>query len=305
MGTAFKNKGVQPLLDAVVDYLPSPLDVGETHGTNPDNGQPITRKADDKEPFSALAFKIMADPFVGQLTFIRVYSGQLKTGDCVLNVRTGKTRAHWALAEDARQQARRDQRDSGGRHLRGRWSEERFAPATRFASEDHPIALESIEFAVPVISVAVEPKTKADQEKMGMALAELAQEDPTFKVHTDPDSGQTIISGMGELHLEIIVDRMMREYKVEANVGKPQVAYRETIRRHAEAEGKYIRQTGGRGQYGHAKIQSRSATSRDGLRVRQRHHGRFGAEGIHQADRSGHSGSARRRRAGGISDGRC
>ena len=168
-----------------------------------------------------------------------------------------------------------------------------------------PIALESITFAVPVISVAVEPKTKADQEKMGMALARLAQEDPTFKVHTDPDSGQTIISGMGELHLEIIVDRMMREYKVEANVGKPQVAYRETIRKHAEAEGKYIRQTGGRGQYGHAKIHLDPQRAGQGLRVCQRNRGRLGAEGIHQADRPGHSGSAGRRRAGRLSDGRC
>ncbi len=253
VGTAFKNKGVQPLLDAVVDYLPSPLDVGETKGTNPDNGQPITRKPADNEPFSALAFKIMADPFVGQLTFIRVYSGQLKTGDSVLN--TGRRRTerigrllkmHANKREEISEILAGDICAAVG--LKG------VSTGDTICSEDHPIALESITFAVPVISVAVEPKTKADQEKMGMALGRLAQEDPTFKVHTDPDSGQTIISGMGELHLEIIVDRMMREYKVEANVGKPQVAYRETIRRNSEAEGKYIRQTGGRGQYGHAKI---------------------------------------------------
>jgi elongation factor G len=253
VGTAFKNKGVQPLLDAVVDYLPSPLDVGETKGTNPDNGEPITRKPADNEPFSALAFKIMADPFVGQLTFIRVYSGQLKTGDSVLN--TGRRRTerigrllkmHANKREEISEILAGDICAAVG--LKG------VSTGDTICSEDHPIALESITFAVPVISVAVEPKTKADQEKMGMALGRLAQEDPTFKVHTDPDSGQTIISGMGELHLEIIVDRMMREYKVEANVGKPQVAYRETIRRNAEAEGKYIRQTGGRGQYGHAKI---------------------------------------------------
>jgi elongation factor G len=253
VGTAFKNKGVQPLLDAVVDYLPSPLDVGETHGTNPDNGQPITRKADDKEPFSALAFKIMADPFVGQLTFIRVYSGQLKTGDSVLNVRTGKTERIGRLLK-----MHANKREEISEILAGDICAavglKNVSTGDTICSQDHPIALETITFATPVISVAVEPKTKADQEKMGMALGRLAQEDPTFKVHTDPDSGQTIISGMGELHLEIIVDRMMREYKVEANVGKPQVAYRETIRRHAEAEGKYIRQTGGRGQYGHAKI---------------------------------------------------
>jgi len=253
VGTAFKNKGVQPLLDAVVDYLPSPLDVVETHGLNPDNGEKIFRKADDKEPFSALAFKIMADPFVGQLTFIRVYSGQLKTGDSVLN--TGRRRTerigrllkmHANKREEISEILAGDICAAVG--LKG------VSTGDTICDEDHPIALENITFAVPVISVAVEPKTKADQEKMGMALGRLAQEDPTFKVHTDPDSGQTIISGMGELHLEIIVDRMMREYKVEANVGKPQVAYRETIRRHAEAEGKYIRQTGGRGQYGHAKI---------------------------------------------------
>ncbi|MFY9950554.1 MAG: elongation factor G [Candidatus Sulfotelmatobacter sp.] len=253
VGTAFKNKGVQPLLDAVVDYLPSPLDVPETHGLNPDNGETIHRKADDKEPFSALAFKIMADPFVGQLTFIRVYSGHLKTGDSVLN--TGRRRSerigrllkmHANKREEISEILAGDICAAVG--LKG------VSTGDTICSEDHPIALENITFAVPVISVAVEPKTKADQEKMGMALGRLAQEDPTFKVHTDPDSGQTIISGMGELHLEIIVDRMMREYKVEANVGKPQVAYRETIRKHSEAEGKYIRQTGGRGQYGHAKI---------------------------------------------------
>jgi elongation factor G len=253
VGTSFKNKGVQPLLDAVVDYLPSPLDVPETHGLNPDNGETITRKADDKEPFSALAFKIMADPFVGQLTFIRVYSGQLKTGDSVLNVRTTKTERIGRLLK-----MHANKREEISEILAGDICAavglKNVGTGDTICSEDKPIALESITFAVPVISVAVEPKTKADQEKMGMALARLAQEDPTFKVHTDPDSGQTIISGMGELHLEIIVDRMMREYKVEANVGKPQVAYRETIRRHSEAEGKYIRQTGGKGQYGHAKI---------------------------------------------------
>jgi elongation factor G len=253
VGTSFKNKGVQPLLDAVVDFLPSPLDVGETHGTNPDNGEAITRQANDKEPFSALAFKIMADPFVGQLIFIRVYSGQLKTGDSVRNVRTTKTERIGRLLK-----MHANKREEISEILAGDICAavglKNVITGDTICSEDKPIALESITFAVPVISVAVEPKTKADQEKMGMALAKLAQEDPTFKVHTDPDSGQTIISGMGELHLEIIVDRMMREYKVEANVGKPQVAYRETIRKHAEAEGKYIRQTGGRGQYGHAKI---------------------------------------------------
>ncbi len=253
VGTAFKNKGVQPLLDAVVDYLPSPLDVPETHGINPDTGEKIFRKADDKEPFSALAFKIMADPFVGQLTFIRVYSGQLKSGESVLNVRTTKTERIGRLLK-----MHANKREEISEILAGDICAvvglKNVGTGDTICDDRHPIALESITFAVPVISVAVEPKTKADQEKMGMALGKLAQEDPTFKVHTDPDSGQTIISGMGELHLEIIVDRMMREYKVEANVGKPQVAYRETIKKHSEAEGKYIRQTGGRGQYGHAKI---------------------------------------------------
>ncbi|HXJ87123.1 MAG TPA: elongation factor G [Candidatus Binatia bacterium] len=253
VGTAFKNKGVQPLLDAVVDYLPSPLDIGETHGRDPNTGKDVARRPDDKEPFSALAFKIMADQFVGQLTFIRVYSGQLKTGDSILNVRTGKTERIGRLLK-----MHANKREEINEILAGDICAavglRNVSTGDTICNEAHPIALESIEFAAPVISVAVEPKTKADQEKMGMALGKLAQEDPTFKVHTDPDSGQTIISGMGELHLEIIVDRMMREYKVEANVGKPQVAYRETIRKHAEAEGKYIRQTGGRGQYGHVKI---------------------------------------------------
>jgi elongation factor G len=253
VGTAFKNKGVQPLLDAVVDYLPSPLDAGAVKGINPDNGELVTRKPSDDEPFSALAFKIMADPFVGQLTFIRVYSGQLKSGDSVLNAGRGRTERIGRLLK-MHANKREDINEILAGDICAAVGLKNVSTGDTICDERHPIALESIEFAVPVISVAVEPKTKADQEKMGMALSKLAQEDPTFKVHTDPDSGQTIISGMGELHLEIIVDRMMREYKVEANVGKPQVAYRETIRRKSEAEGKYIRQTGGRGQYGHAKI---------------------------------------------------
>ncbi len=254
VGTAFKNKGIQPLLDAVVDFLPSPLDTPETKGHNPDKADEVlVRKADDKEPFSALAFKIMADPFVGQLTFIRVYSGQLKSGDSVLNPRTGKTERIGRLLK-MHANKREDISEILAGDICAAVGLKNVGTGDTICNEDHPIALESITFAVPVISVAVEPKTKADQEKMGLALSKLAQEDPTFKVHTDPDSGQTIISGMGELHLEIIVDRMMREYKVEANVGKPQVAYRETIRKKSEAEGKYIRQTGGRGQYGHAKL---------------------------------------------------
>jgi len=253
VGTSFKNKGVQPLLDAVVDYLPSPLDNPTVTGVDPDNGQQITRKVADNEPFAGLAFKIMADPFVGQLTFLRVYSGVLKSGDSVLNTRTGKTERIGRLLK-MHANKREEIHEIMAGDICAAVGLRNVSTGDTICDDKHPIALESIEFANPVISVAVEPKTKADQEKMGVALGKLAQEDPTFKVHTDPDSGQTIISGMGELHLEIIVDRMMREYKVEANVGKPQVAYRETIRKPAEAEGKYIRQTGGRGQYGHAKI---------------------------------------------------
>src|SRR5207342_3063620 len=224
VGTAFKNKGVQPLVDAVVDYLPSPLDTAETHGVDPETGKPLTRKADDKDPFSALAFKIMADPYVGQLTFIRVYSGQLKSGESVMNARTQK---HERIGRLLKMHAnkREDIQEILAGDICAAVGLKNVGTGDTICNEQHPILLESITFAVPVISVAVEPKTKADQEKMGMALGRLAQEDPTFKVHTDPDSGQTIISGMGELHLEIIVDRMMREYKVEANVGKPQVAY--------------------------------------------------------------------------------
>jgi elongation factor G len=252
-GTAFKNKGVQPLLDAVVDFLPSPSDIPPVQGTNPDTNETVTRKADDKQPFSALAFKIMTDPYVGQLTFIRIYSGQLKTGDSVYN--TGKRRTERIgrlLQMHANKREEISEIYAGD--ICACVGLKNVTTGDTICDEKHPIFLESIEFPAPVIAVAVEPKTKGDQEKMGVALSKLAQEDPTFKVHTDPDSGQTIISGMGELHLEIIVDRMMREFSVEANVGKPQVAYRETIRKHAEAEGKYIRQTGGRGQYGHVKI---------------------------------------------------
>ena len=252
-GTAFKNKGVQPLLDAVVDFLPSPLDVPDVMGTNPDTHKEEARKADDKQPFSALAFKIMTDSFVGQLTFIRVYSGQLQSGDSVLNIRTGKSERIGRLLK-MHANKREDISEILAGDICAAVGLRNVTTGDTICDERHPVALESIEFPEPVIAVAVEPKTKNDQEKMSLALSKLAQEDPTFKVHTDPDSGQTIISGMGELHLEIIVDRMMREFKVEANVGKPQVAYRETIRRKGEAEGKYIRQTGGRGQYGHTKI---------------------------------------------------
>ena len=252
-GTAFKNKGVQPLLDAVVDYLPSPLDIPPVEGTDPDSGKPVIRKAEDKEPFSALAFKIMTDPFVGQLVFIRIYSGQLKTGDSVYVVSKQRSERIGRLLK-MHANKREEISEIYAGDICAAVGLKNVTTGDTICEKNHPVLLESIEFPAPVISVAVEPKTKADQEKMGIALARLAQEDPTFKVNTDPDSGQTIISGMGELHLEIIIDRMMREYKVEANVGKPQVAYRETIRKPSQAEGKFIRQTGGRGQYGHVKI---------------------------------------------------
>ncbi|MBS1813553.1 MAG: elongation factor G [Acidobacteria bacterium] len=254
MGSSFKNKGVQTLLDAVVDYLPSPLDIPPVQGVNPDNPEEkLERKADDNEPFSALGFKIMTDPFVGQLIFIRNYSGVLKTGDSVLNPRTGKTERIGRLLK-MHANKREEITEILAGDICAAVGLKNLVTGDTICSEKAPIVLESIDFPDPVIEVAVEPKTKADQEKMGMALAKLAQEDPTFKVRTDETNGQTIISGMGELHLEIIVDRMMREYKVEANVGKPQVNYRETIRQNAEAEGKYIRQSGGSGNYGHAKI---------------------------------------------------
>jgi elongation factor G len=253
-GTAFKNKGVQTLLDAVVDYLPSPLDIPSTKGHDPDHREIVLeRKPSDSEPFSGLAFKIMADSFVGQLVFVRVYSGHLKTGDGVLNTTKGKTERIGRLLK-MHANKREEISEIYAGDICACVGLKNVTTGDTICSEKSPILLESITFAAPVISVAVEPKTKSDQEKMGVALGRLAQEDPTFKVATDPDSGQTIISGMGELHLEIIIDRMMREYKVEANVGKPQVAYRETIRKHSEAEGKYIRQTGGSGHYGHVKL---------------------------------------------------
>jgi elongation factor G len=253
-GTAFKNKGVQTLLDGVVDYLPSPLDIPPTKGHDPDHREVVVeRKPADDEPFSGLAFKIMADSFVGQLVFVRVYSGHLKTGDSVLNTTKGKTERIGRLLK-MHANKREEISEIYAGDICACVGLKNVTTGDTICSEKSPILLESITFAAPVISVAVEPKTKSDQEKMGVALNRLAQEDPTFKVATDPDSGQTIISGMGELHLEIIIDRMMREYKVEANVGKPQVAYRETIRKPSQAEGKYIRQTGGSGHYGHVKL---------------------------------------------------
>ena len=252
-GSAFKNKGVQTLLDAVVDYLPSPLDKPPVEGIDPSHpDHKLTRKAEDSEPLSALVFKLINDPF-GKLSFIRIYSGSLKTGDTILNPRTGKTERVGRLVK-MHANKREDITEIYAGDICACVGLRDLKTGDTLCDPHHAIALGAITFPEPVIHVAVEPKTKADQEKMGIALSRLADEDPTFKVHTDEDSGQTIISGMGELHLEILVDRMKREHKVEANVGEPKVAFRETIRKHAEAEGKYIRQTGGRGQYGHAKI---------------------------------------------------
>ncbi|MDY3957609.1 MAG: elongation factor G [Allisonella histaminiformans] len=249
-GSAYKNKGIQMLLDAVIDYLPSPLDVPPVKGTDPKTGEEITRKASDKEPLAALAFKIMADPFVGKLAYFRVYSGIMEQGTYVLNSTKGKKeRVGRLLQMHANHRKEIDVAYTGD--IAAAVGFKDVTTGDTLCSEDQPIILEKMEFPDPVISVAVEPKTKADQEKMGIALQRLAEEDPTFRVHTDPESSQTIISGMGELHLEIIVDRMKREFHVECNVGKPQVAYRETIRKTVEAEGKFIRQTGGHGQYGH------------------------------------------------------
>jgi elongation factor G len=252
-GSAFKNKGVQTLLDAVVDYLPSPLDKPPVEGIDPhDHSKIVIRKPEDSEPLSSLAFKIINDPH-GKLCFVRVYSGSLKTGDTVLNPRTGKTDRIGRLVK-MHANKREDVTEILAGDICACVGLKDLKTGDTLCAPHHPIALGAITFPDTVISVAIEPKTKADQEKMGIALARLADEDPTFKVRTDEDSGQTIISGMGELHLEILVDRMKREHKVEANVGEPKVAFRETIRKTAEAEGKYIRQTGGSGNYGHCKL---------------------------------------------------
>jgi elongation factor G len=253
-GSAFKNKGIQPLLDAIVDYLPSPIDVPPVDGVSLDGEEPVVRRASDDQPFSALAFKIMTDPFVGHVTYIRVYSGVLKSGSYAYNSsKRTRERIGRLLRMHANKREEIDAVHAGD--IAAVVGLKSVTTGDTLCDEDKPLILEAIEFPAPVISVAIEPKTKADQDKMGAALSKLAQEDPTFRVQTEPDTGQTLISGMGELHLEIIVDRMMREFGVQATVGRPQVAYRETIKREAGAEGKYIRQTGGRGQYGHCKIE--------------------------------------------------
>ncbi len=252
-GTSYRNKGVQKLLDAVVDYMPSPLDIPAIKGINPETGEEDERKASDDEPFSALAFKIMTDPFVGKLCFFRVYSGKIETGTTAYNSsKDSKERFGRILQMHANDRKDIDICYSGD--IAAVSGVKNTTTGDTFCDEKHPIILENMEFPEPVISVAIEPKTRAGQEKMGIALSKLAEEDPTFRTYTDEETGQTIIAGMGELHLEIIVDRLLREFKVEANIGKPQVAYKETIRKQVDHECKYKRQSGGSGQYGHVKI---------------------------------------------------
>jgi len=264
-GAALRNRGVQPILDAVVDYLPSPADVAAVEGTDPKTGTLVVREHDDDEPFSALAFKIQMDPQgVGKLTFFRVYSGRLKAGSGVLNASNGRKerigrilRMHAIRREDVDEVFTGDIAAAVGLKYT--------TTGDTLADEAHPILLESITFPEPVISVAIEPKTKADQDKLGIGLQRLTEEDPTFKVHTDPETGQTIIAGMGELHLEIIIDRLMREFKVDANQGKPQVAYKEAIRRPAHGVGRFVRQSGGKGQFGHAEVDVRPGETGSGF----------------------------------------
>jgi elongation factor G len=264
LGSAFKNKGVQPLLDAVIDYLPSPLDVPPIHGVDPRTGVELARRPSQDEPFSALAFKVMTDPYVGKLTYFRVYSGKVKAGERVMNVTSGKTeRIGRLLQMHANHREERDEIGAG--EIVAAVGLKATTTGDTLATDTAPIRLESMEFPDPVISVAIEPKTKADQDKLAQGLGRLADEDPTFRVRTDEETGQTLIAGMGELHLEIIVDRLMREFSVDANVGRPQVAYRETIGKRVEkVEGRFVRQTGGRGQYGHAVINLEPAEPGEG-----------------------------------------
>ncbi len=252
-GSAFKNKGVQPLLDAIVTYLPSPLDVPAVQGVHPDTQEPVERQVSDSDPFSALIFKIVTDPFVGQLAFLRVYSGSLEAGSSAyISTRRRDERIGRLLKMHANKREEIKKVFSGD--IAAAVGLKDVRTGDTICDKKHPVILEAMDFPAPVISVAIEPKTREDQDKLGFSMGKLMQEDPTFKVHVDPDTGQTIISGMGELHLEIIVDRLLREFGVSANVGKPQVAYKETITVPAKAEGRYVRQSGGRGQYGHVKI---------------------------------------------------
>lgn len=253
-GSSFKNKGVQPLLDAVVDYLPSPLDIPPVRGIDEESGAEVHREASDDEPFSALAFKIVSDPYVGKLAFFRVYSGVLESGSYIYNSTKGKRERIGRLLLMHANHRQEVERVSAG-EIAAAVGLKFTATGDTLCDEKAPVLLESMQFPEPVIDVAIEPKTRADQDKLGAALAKLSEEDPTFKAHTDPETGQTLISGMGELHLEIIVDRLLREFKVDANIGRPQVAYKETIQQTVKAEGKFVRQSGGRGQYGHVWLE--------------------------------------------------
>jgi elongation factor G len=286
-GSAFKNKGVQALLDAVVDFMPAPVDVPAIRGILEDESEGM-RKPDDEEPFAALAFKIATDPFVGNLTFFRVYSGVLNSGDTIFNPVKGKKERIGRVLQ-MHSNDRKEIKEVRAGDIAAAVGLKDVTTGDTLCDPRKIITLERMDFPDPVISVAVEPKTKADQEKMGVALAKLAKEDPSFRVHTDEESGQTIISGMGELHLDIIVDRMRREFRVEANVGKPQVAYRETIRRTVEQEAKFVRQSGGRGQYGHVY-----------LRLEERDCRRRRAERVHSGRRQGCPGADGKRRGGGL-----
>jgi elongation factor G len=264
LGSAFKNKGVQPLLDAVIDYLPSPLDVPPIHGVDPRTENELSRRPALDEPFSALAFKVMSDPYVGKLTYFRVYSGQVKAGDRVMNTTTGKTERIGRILQ-MHANHREERPEIGAGEIAAAVGLKATSTGDTLAVDTAPIRLESMDFPEPVIAVAIEPKTKGDQDKLGAGLQRLSDEDPTFRVRTDDETGQTLISGMGELHLEIIVDRLMREFNVDANVGRPQVAYRETISRPVEKiEGRFVRQTGGRGQFGHVVINMEPADPGEG-----------------------------------------
>ncbi len=261
-GSAFKNKGVQPLLDAVVDYLPSPLDIPPMEGIDPGTDRPVVRQSDDSQPFAGLIFKIMSDPYVGQLAYFRVYSGHVESGNSVLNAKKGTNERIGRLLK-MHANKREEISEVWAGDIAAAVGLKNVTTGETICDPKHPVLLEAMSFPEPVIAVSIEPKTKADQEKLSLALAKLMQEDPTFRVHTEPDTGQTLISGMGELHLEIITDRLVREFHVGANVGRPQVAYRETITAEAEGEGRYVKQTGGRGQYGHAKIRIRPLAEGD------------------------------------------
>jgi elongation factor G len=261
-GSAFKNKGVQPLLDAILYFLPSPLDIPPVQGINPHNETPQQRTSSDEEPFSALIFKIMSDPFVGHLAYFRVYSGNIKSGDTVLNAGKGKKERIGRLLK-MHANKREEIQEVWAGDIAAAVGLKNVATGDTICDNSHQIILESMSFPEPVIAVSIEPKTKSDQERLAQALGKLMQEDPTFRVHTDPDTGQTLISGMGELHLEIITDRLVREFKVGANIGRPQVAYKEAITGEAEAECRYVKQTGGRGQYAHCKIRIRPTAEDD------------------------------------------